>query len=216
LDPNNPSVRFVRDLYELSSDTLGKYSVPVLWDTKTKTIVNNESSEIIVMFNSAFNQFAKNPELDLAPTALDQVMKDVDSWIYEGINNGVYKCGFAQSQEAYDDAIENLFKNLDRLEALLGTKKFVTGDTLTFSDVRLFMTLIRFDEVYVVYFKCDRKKISEYSNIMRYLRDLWQIDGFKECTHMDHIKTHYFTSHPKLNFYGIIPAGPNFIKSLEK
>jgi len=102
MDPNNPSVRTVRDLYEISNDTLGKHSVPVLWDTKTKTIVNNESSEIIVMFNSAFNQFAKRPELDLAPTSLDQAMKDVDSWVYEGINNGVYKCGFAQSQEAYD------------------------------------------------------------------------------------------------------------------
>lgn len=216
MDPNNPSVRFVRDLYEISNDTLGKYSVPVLWDTKTKTIVNNESSEIITMFNSAFNQFAKYPELDLAPTSLDQAMKDVDSWVYEGINNGVYKCGFAQSQEAYDEAVQNLFENLDRLEALLDSNKFLTGNTLTFSDVRLFMTLIRFDEVYVVYFKCDKKKISEYSNIMRYLRELWKIDGFKQCTHMDHIKTHYFTSHPKLNHYGIIPAGPNFIGLLEK
>lgn len=143
-------------------------------------------------------------------------MDAVDSWTYEGINNGVYKCGFAQSQSAYDDAMTNLYTNLDKLEALLASRQFAAGDLVTLSDIRLFVTLIRFDEVYVVYFKCDKRKVSEYPNIMRYMRQLWKVDGFKQTTKMDHIKTHYFTSHAKLNYFGVIPAGPNFIGQLEQ
>jgi len=159
----------VRDLYELSNDTSGKYSVPVLWDKKTKTIVNNESSEIILMFNSAFNKFAKNAKLDLNPASLIAAQKAIDDWTYEGINNGVYKCGFATTQEAYDGAIRNLFGSLDKLEALLSDgRKFLTGKTFTLSDIRLFATLVRFDEVYVVYFKTDKKRISDYEHIFRY------------------------------------------------
>lgn len=136
----------------------------------------------------------------------------MDSWTYEGINNGVYKCGFATTQEAYDLAISNLYENMDRLEDLLSSgRSFVAGDQLTLSDIRLYQTLIRFDEVYVVYFKCDKRKVSEYPHIMRYMRNLWRIAGFKETTNMRHIKTHYFTSHAKLNAYAIIPSGPDFI-----
>lgn len=143
-------------------------------------------------------------------------MDEADGWIYEGINNGVYKCGFATSQSAYDEARENLFTNLDRLEAQLADNKFLCGDVFTMSDVRLFQTLIRFDEVYVVYFKCDKRKISEYPNIFRYCKEIWKIEGVKETTNMKHIKSHYFSSHAQLNHYAIIPTGPNFIGKLEQ
>ena len=167
------------------------------------------------MFNSAFNGIAENPTLDLAPAALKAQMDEVDPWIYDGINNGVYKCGFAKSQEAYDKATDELFAAMDKLEAFLNDKKFLAGDVFTLSDIRLFVTLVRFDEVYVVYFKCDTRKVSEYPNIMRYCRDVWKVPGIKETTKMDHIKTHYFTSHSNLNCFSIIPRGPNFIKQLE-
>ena len=138
-------------------------------------------------------------------------MDEVDPWIYHGINNGVYKCGFAKTQEAYDVAIDDLYGALDKLEAHLADKKFLTGDIFSMSDVRLFQTLIRFDEVYVVYFKCDKRKISEYPNIFRYCKDVWKVPGVKETTKMDHIKGHYFTSHAHLNTYAVIPRGPNSI-----
>ena len=173
-DPLHPSeVTFVRDLYDISGDTLGRYSVPILWCKKSNRIVNNESSEIIKMLNSEFDKFAENPKLDLAPTDLQPQMTEIDSWTYEGINNGVYKCGFATIQQAYNEASVNLFKHLDKLEDHLSRSKFAVGNSITLSDVRLFVTLIRFDEVYVVYFKCDKRKISEYPNILRYMRDLW-------------------------------------------
>ena len=167
------------------------------------------------MLNSAFNNIAENPDLDLAPEALKAQMDEVDPWIYDGINNGVYKCGFAKSQEAYDTATDDLLATMEKLEAHLSDKKFLAGDVFTLSDIRLFVTLIRFDEVYVVYFKCDTRKVSEYPNVMRYLRDVWKIPGVKETTKMDHIKGHYFTSHTNLNCFSIIPRGPNFIKQLE-
>jgi glutathionyl-hydroquinone reductase len=208
--------KFVRDLYNLAGQEGPTFSVPILWDKKLKTIVNNESSEIVQILNSAFNDFAENPSLDLAPAELKQSMEDVDSWAYEGINNGVYKCGFAKSQEAYDAASENLFTHLAKLESHLADKKFCCGDTFTLTDIRMFQTLIRFDEVYVVYFKCDKRKIAEHPNILRYCRDIWRIPGVKETTNMHHIKSHYFTSHTDLNKFAIIPTGPNFIGLLEQ
>jgi putative glutathione S-transferase len=135
--------------------------------------------------------------------------------IYHDINNGVYKNGFAKSQEAYEKANEILFNSLNRLDALLATRKYICGDVITASDIRCFQTLIRFDEVYAVYFKCDRKKISEYKNIMRYCADLWLIDGIKNTINMKHIKQHYYCSHSNLNYLGIVPVGPNFIGALE-
>ena len=173
--------------------------------------MNNESSEIIQILSSAFNEFAENKELELAPEDMTKAMEEVDEWIYEGINNGVYRCGFAITQSAYDDAVKKLFASMDRLEDLLATRPYVAGDKFTLSDIRLWQTLIRFDEVYVVYFKCDKRKVSEYPNIMGYMRRLWKMDGFKETTNMAHIKGHYYTSHGKLNYYGVIPAGPDFI-----
>lgn len=143
-------------------------------------------------------------------------MDEVDPWIYDSINNGVYKTGFAKTQEAYDIAVKDLNAGMEKLESHLSDKKFLTGDTFTMSDIRLFVTLVRHDEVYVVYFKCDTRKVSEYPNIMRYCKDVWKIPGVKETTKMDHIKGHYFTSHPTLNSFAIIPKGPNFIGQLEK
>ena len=168
-------------------------------------IVNNESSEIVCMLNSAFNEFAKNPELDLSPAETVAAQDEVNSFIYPNINNGVYRCGFAKSQEAYDTAVEDLNESLERVEGILAEKRYITGDKLTIADIRLFVTLIRFDEVYVVYFKTNTKAIREYPNIFNYLRELYQIPEVKRTVSMYHIKTHYFTSHPELNTYAIIP-----------
>ncbi|KAG2483117.1 hypothetical protein HYH03_018007 [Edaphochlamys debaryana] len=199
--------KFVRDLYDMAHDTTGKYSVPVLWDKKEKTIVNNESSEIIRMFNSSFNDIAMHPELDLYPEALRAVIDEVNTWVYPSINNGVYRCGFATSQPAYDKAFQELFAALDRCEEVLSKQRYIAGNELTEADVRLFQTLIRFDEVYVVYFKTNKFFLRERPNISGYVRDLFSNPAFARSVNMNHIKTHYFTSHPKLNYYAIVPNG---------
>jgi len=203
----------MRELYN-SIGYEGKYSVPVLWDKKEKTIVNNESSEIVCMFNSAFNAFAKNPDLNLDPIGTQEAQEEVNSWIYPTINNGVYRCGFAKSQEAYDEAVSELDASLDKLEELLSKQRYVTGDKLTISDIRLFVTLVRFDEVYVVYFKTNTKALREYPNILNYMRELYQIPEIQKTVSMYHIKTHYFTSHPTLNHYAIVPKGSNTLEIL--
>ncbi|CAD7700373.1 unnamed protein product [Ostreobium quekettii] len=202
--------KFIRDLYEMSNDTLGKYSVPVLWDKKEKCIVNNESSEILRMFNSKFNKFAENPYLDLCPESLMAKIDEVNDWVLPTINNGVYRCGFAQSQEAYDIAVKELFASLDRCEEILSEQRFIAGSVLTEADIRLFMTLIRFDEVYIVYFKTNKRAIREYPNIREYVKNIYQVPGMAESINMKHIKTHYYTSHPKLNHYAIIPTGSDY------
>ncbi|CAM9395028.1 unnamed protein product [Chrysoparadoxa australica] len=208
--------RSVRDLYELQNDTSGKYTVPILWDKHERCIVNNESSEIIQMFNTAFNPVAANPTLDLQPPSTVQVAEEVNSWIYEDINNGVYCCGFARSQEAYDKAVTRLFDSLDRAEKILSQQRYITGDFLTLADIRLFTTLVRFDEVYVVYFKCNKKRIADYPNLHNYLRELYQIPEFAATTNMDHIKNHYYTSHPRLNTSAIVPIGSGVIEDLKQ
>eukprot|EP01006_Ploeotia_vitrea_P054626 TRINITY_DN67909_c4_g1_i1.p1 TRINITY_DN67909_c4_g1~~TRINITY_DN67909_c4_g1_i1.p1 ORF type:complete len:387 (-),score=17.69 TRINITY_DN67909_c4_g1_i1:485-1552(-) len=196
----------VRDLYEASNDTNGKYTTPVLWCKRTKTIVNNESAEIIRMLNSAFNEWATNPTLDLYPNSLKQQIDDINSWVYPSINNGVYRSGFAKTQDAYLEAVTELFQALDRVEAILTNNRYLCGDTFTEADLRLFMTLIRFDEVYVVYFKTCKKTLREYPNINGYLKEVYQLPPIKRSILMNHIKTHYFTSHPGLNTFAIIPA----------
>uniref|UniRef100_A0A7S1UL66 GST C-terminal domain-containing protein n=2 Tax=Phaeomonas parva TaxID=124430 RepID=A0A7S1UL66_9STRA len=208
----------VRALYDIANDTGGKYSVPVLWDKHTSTIVNNESSEIIRMFNSAFNEngLCKNPELDLYPKHLRSEIDAVNEWVYPTINNGVYRCGFATTQDAYETAFAELFGSLDRVEDILSRQRYIAGDQLTEADIRLFMTLVRFDEVYVVYFKTNGKAIREYPNIMDYCRELYQIPQIGESIDMEHIKMHYFTSHPILNTYAIIPVGSNTIENLQQ
>lgn len=201
--------RFVRDLYEKAQDNTGKYSVPVLWDKQRGTIVNNESSEIMRMFNESFNHLAKHPDVDLYPAHLREAVDQVNEWVYPQINNGVYRCGFAQKQEPYEDAFRELFSALDRCEEILSRQRYIAGDALTEADIRLYMTLIRFDPVYVVYFKTNQRFIREYPHIREYVKDIHQTHGgaVGRSVSIKHIKTHYFTSHPTLNAYAIVPVG---------
>jgi len=195
--------KYVRDLYP--ADMATKFTVPVLFDKVTKTIVSNESAEIIKMFNKEFN--AKNPDLDLDPEDLQAEQEAVNEWIYPHINNGVYRCGFAQSQGAYEEAFDQVFAALDKCEDILTKQRYIAGDRLTLADIRLWMTLIRFDPVYVVYFKTNKKRIDEYPAIFNYVKEIWQIPEVKASTNPTHIKTHYFSSHPTLNPYAVVPKG---------
>ncbi|KAF6136847.1 hypothetical protein GIB67_043236, partial [Kingdonia uniflora] len=200
----------IRELYELASTNYsGKYTVPVLWDKKLKTIVNNESSEIIRMFNTEFNDIAEIPTLDLYPSHLQSQIDKINEWVYDGINNGVYKCGFATKQGPYEEAAEKLYQTLDKCEEILGRQRYLCGNSLTEADIRLFVTLIRFDEVYAVHFKCNKKLLREYPNLLNYTRDIFQIPGMSSTVNMEHIKKHYYGSHPSINPFGIIPTGPN-------
>jgi len=200
--------KFVRDIYEKAGDTGGKYSTPLLWDKKQNTIVNNESMDILRMFNSKFNKWAKMPELDLFPASLEADCEAANAWIYPNINNGVYRCGFAKSQEAYDIAAQDLAGALSKAEELLSKQRYVCGDTFTYMDLRLFMTLIRFDAVYVVYFKTNMGTIEmNFPNLLEYCKDVYQVPGMAKAINMRHIKMHYFTSHPDLNKFAVIPKG---------
>lgn len=200
----------IRDLYELASANYsGKYTVPVLWDKKLQTIVSNESSEIIRMLNSEFNDIAENGDLDLYPHDLRTQIDEVNEWIYDRINNGVYRCGFATKQEPYDEAVGKLYEALDKCEEILAKQRYLSGSSLTEADIRLFVTLIRFDEVYAVHFKCNKKLLREYPNLFNYTKEIFQIPGMSSTVNMDHIKKHYYGSHPSINPHGIIPQGPN-------
>ncbi|CAM6101231.1 unnamed protein product [Calypogeia fissa] len=202
--------KFVRDLYDKADPNYtGRYTVPVLWDKKKKTVVNNESSEITKMFNSEFNKFAKHPEVDLFPAHLQSNIDEVNSWTYNNINNGVYRAGFATKQTPYDEAVTDLFNALDKAEEILSKQRYIAGNVFTEADVRLFVTLIRFDEVYVVHFKCNKRAIREYPNLFNYTKDVYQLPGVADTVNMAHIKGHYYRSHPTINKYGIIPPGPN-------
>jgi len=158
------------------------------------------------MLNSEFNAFANN-QINLAPPELLSKMQEFDVWIYPNINDGVYKCGFAKTQRAYDDAVDNLFNALDRLEVILGKSRYLCGNTLTLSDIRLFVTLVRFDEVYFVHFKCNKRLIREYPNLFNHTKDVYQLPGVSDSVNMKHIKMHYYSSHTSLNALGIIPKG---------
>ncbi|KAJ4825736.1 hypothetical protein Tsubulata_035309 [Turnera subulata] len=209
LDPLN-GAKTIRALYELASTNYtGKYTVPVLWDKKLKTIVNNESAEIIRMFNTEFNDIAENPSLDLYPPSLRAQIDETNEWIYSGINNGVYKCGFARKQEPYEEAAKQLYDALDKCEEILAKQRYICGNTLTEADIRLFVTLIRFDEVYAVHFKCNKKLLREYPNLFNYTKDIYQVPGMSSTVNMAHIKRHYYGSHPSINPFGIIPVGPD-------
>lgn len=209
-------LKSIRDLYEKCGDTDGKYTVPILFDKKEMTIVSNESSEIIQMLNSEFNDFAKNPGLDLNPPELQAEQEKVNEWIYRTINNGVYRCGFARSQQAYDEAITELTESFDRIDQILQRQRYIAGDRLTLADIRLFVTLVRFDEVYVVYFKTNTRSVAHTPAILNYCREIYQIPGVKETVNMEQIKTHYYCSHPTLNHFSIIPRGSDFVKLLEQ
>lgn len=198
-------------LYQIYTRADPKYSgivtVPVLWDKKRETIVNNESSEIIRMFNSAFNGLV-NDTPDLYPLELKEEIDKVNGDIYAHINNGVYLAGFADSQQSYEAAYNDLFHAMDRIEELLEGKVYLVGNRLTEADIRLFTTLIRFDTVYYGHFKCNHKRVVDYPNLWGYTRRIYHLPGMAETVNLDQIKRHYYTSHPHINPSRIIPAGP--------
>ncbi len=185
----------------------GRVTVPVLWDKKTNTIVSNESSEIIRMFNSAFNGLTGN-RLDFYPEALRREIDALNAVIYDRVNNGVYKCGFAGTQSAYEQNFAALFDTLDDLENRLSGQRYLTGATITEADWRLFTTLVRFDAVYVGHFKCNLRRIADYPGLSGYLRDLYAIPGVSETVNLAHIKNHYYQSHKMINPSGLVPVGP--------
>jgi putative glutathione S-transferase len=185
----------------------GRVSVPVFWDKKRKTIVNNESSEIIRMLNSAFEGFT-NVRADYYPENLRSEIDRLNDLIYPNINNGVYRAGFATSQAAYEHAFRNVFDTLDELEQTLSQHRYLVGNTMTEADWRLFCTLIRFDAVYYSHFKCNWRRISEFPNLSNYLRDLYQVPGVAETVSIDQIKRHYYGSQRQVNPTGIVPVGP--------
>jgi len=185
----------------------GRVTVPVLWDKQTGTVVSNESSEIIRMFNSAFDGITGNSQ-DFYPEPLRAEIDELNALIYDTVNNGVYKCGFATSQAAYEENFDKLFATLDLLEARLSGKKFLFGDTVTEADWRLFTTLLRFDPVYVGHFKCNKMRIVDYPNLQTYLKTLYNEPGVAETVSFDHIKNHYYQSHRTINPTGIVPVGP--------
>ncbi len=200
--------KYLYQVYQKADSTFtGKVTVPVLFDKKSQTIVNTESSEIIRIFNHAFDKITGDRN-DFYPEALRSEIDQVNSFVYENVNNGVYKAGFAQSQAAYDSAVKNLFSALDKLEERLEGKDTLVGSILTEADVRLYTTLVRFDPVYYVHFKCNQKMIREYKNLSRYLRNLYDMKEFRETTNFDHIKAHYYFSQVQINPSQIIPAGP--------
>lgn len=199
---------FLRDLYTRAKpDVSGRVTVPVLWDTRTGTIVSNESAEIIRMFNSAFDGLTGNT-LDLSPEALRPEIDRINARVYRQVNNGVYKSGFATTQSAYDEAVIPLFEALDWLEDLLADHRYLTGDTLTEADWRLFTTMVRFDPVYHLHFKCNRKRLIDYPNLWGHTRELFQMPGIPETVGMDHIVRHYHYSHETINPHRIVPINP--------
>lgn len=201
--------QFLHEIYTLAQpDYTGRVTVPVLWDKKTHTIVNNESAEIIRMFNSAFNTLTGNQD-DYYPENLRTTIDDLNTLIYSTVNNGVYRAGFATRQHAYEEAYDELFQTLDQLESRLSTHRYLAGDVITEADWRLFTTLIRFDAVYYAHFKCNLQRIEDYPNLSHYLRELYQVPGIKETVNFKHIKQHYFYSHETINPSRIVPKGPH-------
>jgi glutathionyl-hydroquinone reductase len=200
--------RELREFYlKVRPDFSGRVTVPVLWDKKTSTIVNNESSEIIRMFNSAFNAVGA-ADGDFYPADLRAEIDALNARVYETVNNGVYRAGFATTQEAYEEAFRALFETLDILEARLTTQRFLFGERLTEADWRLFTTLIRFDPVYFGHFKCNLREIADYPALQRYLRELYRWPKVSDTVDFFHIKHHYYASHLKINPSGIVPLGP--------
>ena len=184
-----------------------RVTVPILWDKQTETIVNNESAEIIRIFNSGFNALTSNDD-DYYPEALRQEIDDINEMVYHDINNGVYKAGFATTQKAYEEAVNALFHALDIVDERLSKQRYLVGSNITEADWRLFTTLIRFDAVYHGHFKCNKKQIADYPNIYGYMKELYQVPGVAETVNFDHIKRHYYFSHTMINPTQIIPVGP--------
>jgi len=202
------NARYLHQVYtSAESGYSGRVTVPVLWDKKTKTIVSNESSEIIRIFNSAFDSVGAKPG-DYYPASLREEIDTINERVYTRVNNGVYKAGFATTQEAYEEAVVPLFDMLDWLEQRLCRQHYLVGDVLTEADWRLFTTLIRFDPVYFGHFKCNIRRLSDYPGLWAYTRNLYQHEGVAECVNMYHIKHHYYASHTTINPSGVVPVGP--------
>ncbi|MBD2108975.1 glutathione S-transferase family protein [Nodosilinea sp. FACHB-13] len=200
--------QYLREIYvKAKPDISGRVTVPILWDKQTNTIVNNESREIIRMLDTEWNGVATN-DVDLYPANLQDKIDSAIDAIYQPINNGVYRAGFATKQSAYEEAVTELFDALDHWEGVLDRQRYLCGDRLTEADICLFTTLYRFDAVYYVHFKCNLRRIVDYPNLWGYLRDLYQQPAFKNTCNMDHIKRHYYMSHPGVNPHQIVPLGP--------
>ena len=208
VDHVNDAKYLYENYLKANSNFNGLVTVPVLWDKNQETIVNNESSEIIRMLNNSFNEFAKHKELDLYPEALREEIDRINQPIYDYINNGVYRAGFATTQAAYDRAFDRLFNTLDELEERLSKQPYLVGDKITEADWRLFTTLVRFDPVYYNHFKTNKKRLIDCPNLWAYTRELYQVPGIADTVNMDHIKYHYFASHRSINPTGIVPKGP--------
>lgn len=197
--------RFMHEIYTLAKpDYTGRVTVPVLWDKERGTIVSNESAEIIRIFN----EIGEGP--DFYPEPLREAIDTINEFVYDRVNNGVYKAGFATKQEVYEEAFIQLFDALDALEVLLSDQPYLVGDTQTEADWRLFTTLVRFDPVYVGHFKCNRRRIADYPALSRLVSELYRVPGIAETVDFRHIKEHYYRSHPTINPNGIVPAGPDW------
>ena len=203
--------KFLREIYQKADPSITtSVTVPILWDKKTETIVNNESSQIIRILNTAFNGLTGN-QIDFYPQEKRTEIDGLNDMIYNNVNNGVYKSGFALTQSAYDDAVTKLFETLDYLDEQLSHSKFLVGDEITEADLRLIPTLLRFDAVYVTHFKCNIRRIVDYKNLHRYMEDMLEVPAIKDTCNIDHIKRHYYYSHEQINPYRIIPKGPSNI-----
>jgi putative glutathione S-transferase len=206
-DPVN-GFEHVSEMYAASDPAFdGRVTVPVLWDKQAGRIVNNESADIVRMLNAAFDEWG-DATVDLYPEPLREEIDALNERIYETVNNGVYRAGFASSQEAYEEAFDALFESLEWLDRRLADRRYLTGDRITEADWRLFVTLVRFDAVYVGHFKCNLRRIADHPNLDGYLRDLYQQPGIAETVDLDHIKRHYYMTHPQLNPSRIVPKGP--------
>ena len=203
--------KFLREIYQKADPSITtSVTVPILWDKKTETIVNNESSQIIRILNTAFNDLTGN-HIDFYPQEKRTEIDRLNDMIYNNVNNGVYKSGFALTQSAYDDAVTKLFETLDYLDEQLSHSKFLVDDDITEADLRLIPTLLRFDAVYVTHFKCNIRRIVDYKNLHRYMQDMLEVPAIKDTCNIDHIKRHYYYSHEQINPYRIIPKGPSNI-----
>lgn len=202
------NAHYLWEIYALADhEYSGRVTVPVLWDKETATIVNNESREIIQMFDTEFGAFSRS-KVNFYPENLRTVIDQAIESIYQPINNGVYRAGFATSQSAYEEAVTELFNALDHWEKVLAEQRYLCGEHITEADWCMFTTLLRFDAVYYVHFKCNVRRVVDYPNLWNYLKELYQVPGVKETCNLDHIKRHYYKSHPKVNPTRIVPIGP--------
>ena len=200
---------YLREAYVVTDPNYNqRVTVPVLWDKETRKIINNCEDDICRMFNDAFNSIAKNKQLDLFPDDIERDQNQLSGYIYENINNGVYRAGFATRQRPYEIACRKLFEALDQLESRLSNSRYLFGTRIVESDWRLFCTLVRFDAVYYSHFKCNIRRILDYPNLQGYLMDLYQEPGIAETVNFDHIKRHYYITHHEINPTGIVPLGP--------